>query len=133
MTTETLLLYYFLLLRDTAHLLLSLFLLFLFEISAPRIDHGRTRLRRGHPPLTALPRARQKLEIDRREWVFSNEERKVKVKPFSRVRLFATPWTVAYQDPQSMGLSRQEYWRGLPFPSPGDFPNPGTEPESPAL
>ena len=58
---------------------------------------------------------------------------KVKVKPFSRVRLFATLWTVAYQDPQSMGLSRQEYWRGLPFPSPGDLPNPGTEPESPAL
>ena len=58
---------------------------------------------------------------------------KVKVKPFSRVRLFATPWTVAYQDPQSMGLSRQEYWRGLPFPSPGDLPNPGIECWSSAL
>ena len=52
---------------------------------------------------------------------------------FSRVRLFATPWTVAYQAPPSVGFSRQEYWGGLPFPSPGDLPNPGIEPGSPAL
>ena len=58
---------------------------------------------------------------------------KVKVKSLSRVRLFATPWTVAYQAPPSMGFSRQEYWSGLPFPSPGDLPNPGIEPGSPAL
>ena len=45
----------------------------------------------------------------------------------------ATPRNVAYQDPLSVGFSRQEYWSGLPFPSPGDFPNPGTEPRSPAL
>ena len=51
----------------------------------------------------------------------------------SRVRLFATPWTVAYQAPQSMEFSRQEYWSGLPFPSPGDLPNLGIEPGSPAL
>ena len=51
----------------------------------------------------------------------------------SHVRLFATPWTVAYQVPPSVGFSRQEYWSGLPFPSPGDLPNPGTEPGSPAL
>ena len=51
----------------------------------------------------------------------------------SRVRLFATPWTVAYQAPPSMGFSRQEYWSGLPFPSPGDLPDPGIEPGSPAL
>ena len=43
---------------------------------------------------------------------------KVKVKSLSRVRLFATPWTVAYQASQSMGFSRQEYWSGLPLPSP---------------
>ena len=49
------------------------------------------------------------------------------VKSFSRVRLFATPWTVAYRAPLSMGFSRQEYWSGLPFPS------PGIEPGSPAL
>ena len=55
------------------------------------------------------------------------------VKSLSRVRLFATPWTVAYEAPQSMGFSRQEYWSGLPFPSPGDLPNPGIEPGSPAL
>ena len=51
----------------------------------------------------------------------------------SRVQLFATLWTVAYQAPQSMAFSRQEYWSGLPFPSPGDLPNPGIEPRSPSL
>ena len=51
----------------------------------------------------------------------------------SRVWLFATPWTIAYQAPLTMGFSRQEYWRRLPFPSPGDLPNPGIEPGSPAL
>ena len=57
----------------------------------------------------------------------------VLVKSLSRVRLFATPWTVAHQAPPSMGFSRQEYWSGLPFPSPGDLPDPGIEPRSPAL
>ena len=57
---------------------------------------------------------------------------KVKVKLLSRVRLFATPWTVACPAPLSKGFSRQEYWSGLPFPSPGDLPNPGIEPGSPA-
>ena len=57
----------------------------------------------------------------------------MKVKSLSRVRLFATPWTVAYQAPPSMGFSRQEYWSGLSFPSPGDLPNPGIKPGSPAL
>ena len=60
------------------------------------------------------------------------KERK-KVKSLSRVRLFETPWTVAYQAPSSMGFSRQEYWSGLPFPSPEDLPNPGIKPRSPAL
>ena len=55
------------------------------------------------------------------------------MKLLSRVRLFATPWTVAHQAPQSMGFSRQEYWNGLPFPSSGDLPDPGIEPWSPAL
>ena len=45
----------------------------------------------------------------------------------------ATPWTVACQAPLSMGFSRQEYWSGLPFPSPGDLPDPGIEPMSPTL
>ena len=55
------------------------------------------------------------------------------MKLLSRVRLFVTPWTVAYQAPLSMGFSRQECWRGLPFPSPGDLPDPGIKPGSPAL
>ena len=58
---------------------------------------------------------------------------KVKVKLLSHVRLFATPWTVAHQAPLSMGFSRQEYWSVLPFPSPGDLPDPRIEPTSPAL
>ena len=58
---------------------------------------------------------------------------KVKVKWLRRVQLFVTPWTVAYKAPPSMGFSRQEYWSGLPFPSPGDLPDPWIEPRSPAL
>ena len=57
----------------------------------------------------------------------------MKVKLLSPVGLFATPWTVAYQASLFMGFSRQEYWSGLPFPSPGDLPNTGIELESPAL
>ena len=55
------------------------------------------------------------------------------VKSLSRAWLFVTPWTVAYQVPLAMGCSRQEYWSGLPSPSPGDLPDPGIEPGSPAL
>ena len=57
----------------------------------------------------------------------------VKVKSLSHVQLFATLWTVAYQAPLSLGFSRQEYWSGLTFSSPGDLPDPGIEPGSPAL
>ena len=57
----------------------------------------------------------------------------MKVKSLSRVQLFATPWTVAYQAHPSMGFSRRECWSGLPFPSPGDLPDPGIELRSPAL
>ena len=52
---------------------------------------------------------------------------------FSSVLLFATLWSVAHQAPLPMGFSRQEYWSGLPYPPPGDLPNPGTEPRSSAL
>ena len=62
----------------------------------------------------------------RRKW-------KVKVKSLSPVWLFATPWAVAYEVPPSMEFSRQEYWSGLPFPSPRDLPDPGTESGSSAL
>ena len=51
----------------------------------------------------------------------------------SHVWLFTTPWTVAHQAPLSMEFSRQEYWSGLPVPSPGDVPDPGIKPRSPAL
>ena len=54
------------------------------------------------------------------------------VKSLSCVQLFGTLWTVAHQAPPSMEFSRQEYWSGLPFPSPGDLPDTGLEPLSPA-
>ena len=61
----------------------------------------------------------------------------VRVKPkcqsLTRVWLFATPWTVTWQAPLPIEFSRQEYWSGLPFPSPADLPNPGIDPGSPTL
>ena len=58
---------------------------------------------------------------------------KVKEKSLSCVRLFTTLWIAAHQAHLSMGFSRQEYWSRLPFPSPGNLPDPGIEPRSPAL
>ena len=72
------------------------------------------------PPGSPVPGILQARTL---EWVaisFSNAWKwKVKVKSLSHVRLFATPWTAAYQAPLSMGFSRQEYWSGVPLPSPG--------------
>ena len=67
------------------------------------------------------------------ELFFAGLLQRSEVKSLSRVRLSVTPWTVAHQAPPSMGFSRQEYWSGLPFPSPGDLPDPGIEPRSPTL
>ena len=55
------------------------------------------------------------------------------MKSLSRARFFAIPWTIVYQASPSMGFSRQEYWNGVPLPSPGVLPDPGIEPGSPAL
>ena len=52
---------------------------------------------------------------------------------FIHIQLFVTPWTVACQATRSMGFSRQEYWSGLPFPPPGDLPNPGIKSASSSL
>ena len=62
--------------------------------------------------------------------IFMHKNNKLKVKLFSHVQLFVIPWTVAYRIPPTMGFSWQEYQSGLPFPSPGDRPNPGIEPVS---
>ena len=93
----------------------------------------------GSPPGSPVPGILQAKAL---EWVaisFSNEWKwKVKVKSLSHVRLLATPWTTAYQAPPSMGFSRQEYWSGVPLPSPtnqlinskllaSDFSHPGKE------
>ena len=75
----------------------------------------------------------------KRQFSFQSQRREMpknvqkSVKSLSRVQLFATPWTVAYQVPPSMGFSRQEYWSGWPFPSPGDLPYTGIKPGSPTL
>ena len=61
------------------------------------------------------------------------EKKKNQMKSLSRVQLFVTPWTIAFQAPPSMEFSRQEYWSWLPFPYPGTLPNPGIEPRSPTL
>ena len=63
----------------------------------------------------------------------NNKVELLKVKSLSHVRLVEIPWTAVYQAPLSMVFSRQEYWSGLPFPSPGDLPDPGIESGSPAL
>ena len=67
-----------------------------------------------------------------RDMITHFKERK-KVKSLSHVWLFATTWTVTHQTPPSMGFSRQQYWSGFPFSSPGDLPNPGLEIRSPTL
>ena len=67
------------------------------------------------------------------ENVIQSNTHLVVVQSLSLVWLFATPWTIAHQAPLSMGFSRQEYWSGLPCPSPGDLPDPGINPSSPAL
>ena len=76
----------------------------------------------GSPPGSSIPGI---LQVRTLEWVaiaFSNAWKwKVKVKSLSHVRLLATPWTAAHQAPPSMGFSRQEYWRGLPLPSPREW------------
>ena len=62
-----------------------------------------------------VPRSLEKWDVGQMVWTLAMRWIKVKVKSLSHVQLFATPWTVTYQAPQSMGFSRQEYWSGLPF------------------
>ena len=71
-------------------------------------------------------------------WILFCKQRKVrkrkwKWKSLNRVQLFVAPCTIAHHPPRSMEFSRLEYWSGFPFPSPGDLPNPGLKPRSPAL
>ena len=77
----------------------------------------------------------KKISFQRISFYFKNllKTLKVKVKSLSHVRLFATPWILAYQASPSMGFSRQEYWSGVSFPSPGDLPNSRIKPWYPAL
>ena len=80
-------------------------------------------------PWTVAHQAPPSMEFSRQEyWMHA-----CMLSHFSRVQLYATLWTAAHQVPLSMGFSRQESWNGLPFPSPGDLPDPGIEPRSPTL
>ena len=72
-------------------------------------------------------------DINRERMSYRRTSKRGKWKWLSPVQLFVTPWTVAHQAPQPMEFSRQEYWNGLPCPSPGDLPNPRIKPMSPAL
>ena len=87
----------------------------------PILQAGRLRLRKNDL-LRVSQRSRDKAGCSH-----------VKVKSLSHVRLFVTPWTIAYQAPPSVQFSRQEYWSGLPFPSPGSLPDPRIKPRSPTL
>ena len=91
-----------------------------WELSFPSAL-GKTQL--GYPPITS--------SVTHVLRIYADHCREVKL--LSCVILFETPWTVAYQVPPSMEFSRQEYWSGLPFPSPGDLPDPGIKPRSPTL
>ena len=78
----------------------------------------------GSPPGSPVPGILQARTLEWAAISFSNAGKwKVKVKSLSRVRLSATPWTAAYQAPPSMGFSRQEYWSGVPLPSPIEWGN----------
>ena len=111
-----------------------------FHFKNEFIHHWSKLLKKGETKRTELSRgigasySMFKLLIERifPAWM-EHEMVKVKVKSLSRVQLFATPWTLAYEALWSMEFSRQEYWSGLPFPSPGDLSNPGIKPGSPAL
>ena len=96
-----------------------------------------TLLKKSHHSVSLMTRERRiKVRSKRHPWQQSSKSKptiNTKVKLLSRVRLFATPWTVAYNASPSMGFSRQEYWNGLPFPTPEDLPNPGIKPGSPTL
>ena len=88
-----------------------------------QVDHSVLFIVKLLNPIYVAVSSRQSRDRSARFW-------KVKVKSCPTL---ATPWTIVHQAPPSMGFSRQEYWSGLPFPSPGDLPNPGIEPRSPAL
>ena len=72
-------------------------------------------------------------ESDTTEAMQQQQQQQQQQQSLSHVLIFVTPWTAAHQAPLSMKFSMQEYWSGLPFPFPGDLPDPGLEPGSPAL
>ena len=120
------------------------------ELAQRRVETEKASVNntQGKEPDTAAGATGYSTETDRRHY-WDQEERRVRcfggkglrktsalacvLSYHSHVWLFVTPWTVAHQAPLSMGFSRQEYRRGLPFPSSGNLPDPGIKPRSPAL
>ena len=115
--------------------------------AAELLHPSRTPFQSGHFPLLsgpAKPQARVQsqppcysplltISLDSPVVFVCTSKKRKKVKSLICVRLFASPWTVTYQGPLSIGFSRKEYRSGLLFSSPGDLPNPGVEPVSPVL
>ena len=100
----------------------------ILEWVAISFSRGSFWLTQGSNP--GFPHCRQMLyRLSHRE----APKHKISVQLLSRVRLFATQWTISHQAPLSMGFPKQEYWNGLPFPPPGDLPDTGIKPGSPAL
>ena len=132
---ETLL---FIFVHNTCLYFIAYILLRIFPTVLTGREKKKLALKVKEEPVTSLqtelqaPRAAHLPPSTNQHAQLSFQERN-KVKLLSHVQLFATPWTVAYQAPPSMESSRQEYWSGLPFPSPGDLPDPGMKPGSPAL
>ena len=97
------------------------------------LNLGKKKKKKKRKGKEGMEKWKEKRKKGKKFWIDGIICLRMKVKALSLVLLLVTPWTVAYQAPQSMEFSRQEYWSGLTFPSPGDLPNPGIEPGSPAL
>ena len=121
--------------HDRKHTFYFNFLFHLILVPQPRIKPAPHPLHWKHGVLTPeLPGKSQEAHI--LEGLIQHWKPPLSCAPaqsFSRVWLFVTPWTVACQAPLSMAFHRQEYWSGLPFPPPGDLPDPGIKPRSPPL
>ena len=111
-----------------AYLFLCIPLLAYQERKKERSEGGRKKGRKERKRERKKRRKEEREKGRKKERKEGRKEERKKVKSLSRVQLFATLWTVARQAPLSMGFSRQEDWSGLPFPSPGDLPNPGIKP-----
>ena len=105
-----------------------------FDLKLGKRSHQRSeKMANTHMKRCLIPYVIKEFQIKAKTRYYNTSIRKMKWKLLSPFWLFATPRTIVHQAPLSMGFSRQEYWSGLPFPSPGDLPDPGIAPRFPAL